>query len=137
MVHVSFLSLLSSSINYLILKLNYTAQKKLLLNLKKIKLNKRGVSFFGECNLFDKYLNIFQTTVVMSPGGGGPVIAPAGGPVAIISDQTGMYGQNLITHSNFTSEMAQQIKHNYSLIDKVLIKCIRFKMCVLKCFLLF
>ena len=43
MAHVSFLSLLSSSIN------DYTAPKKLLPNFLKFKLNKQGVSFFGEC----------------------------------------------------------------------------------------
>ncbi len=34
--------------NYLIIKLSYTDQKKLLPNFLKFKLNKRGVSFFGE-----------------------------------------------------------------------------------------
>ena len=40
--------------------MSYTDQKKLLLNFLKFKLNKRGVSFFGECNdrLFIMKLNI-------------------------------------------------------------------------------
>ncbi len=50
------LSLLSSSMhNYLMIKVDYTDQKKLLLHFFKFKLNKWGVSFLGECTLKDLY----------------------------------------------------------------------------------
>ncbi len=45
----------------LTIKLNYTAQEKLLPNFLKFKLNKRGVSFLGECtwvNIWEKGANI-------------------------------------------------------------------------------
>ncbi len=42
--------------NYLMIKINYTAQKKILLNFQNLQMKKRGEPLFGECMY--QYLNL-------------------------------------------------------------------------------
>ena len=50
--------------NYLMIKVNYTAQKKLLLNFQNLQMEKRGETLFGECNYIGSAKNVLQVLLM-------------------------------------------------------------------------